>query len=102
MRAVTLWRRRGCRVAVALVATLCESPARAQPAADAQHLFSQGRELRLHGDCAAAVVVFRKTLEVYPERLGSLRNIAECQEALQKYASARHSWLDLKRALITN
>jgi hypothetical protein len=73
--------------------------ARADPPPGATDLFAQGRQLRLQGECTAAEAVFRRALEVYPAGLGSLRNIAECQEATGRYASALKTWLDLKRAL---
>jgi hypothetical protein len=73
--------------------------ARADPPPRASDLFAQGRKLRLQGECPAAEAVFRRVLEVYPAGLGSLRNIAECEEATGRYASARKTWLDLKRAL---
>jgi hypothetical protein len=76
--------------------------ARADPAADAKDLFAHGRELRVHGDCASAVSLFRKAFEVYPAGLGSLRNLAECEESIGQFASARRTWLDLKRALLNN
>jgi hypothetical protein len=75
--------------------------ARADSVADAKDLFARARELRVQGDCAAAIPVFKKAYEVYPAGLGSVRNIAECEEALGHFASARRSWLDLKRALVT-
>ena len=78
------------------------SEARADPMADAKDLFTRGRELRTHGDCASAVTMFRKAYDLYPAALGSLRNLAECQESLGRYASARRAWVDLKRALLTN
>jgi Tetratricopeptide repeat len=76
--------------------------ARADPMADAKDLFTRGRELRMHGDCANAVAMFRKAYDLYPPALGSLRNLAECQESLGRYASARRAWVDLKRALLAN
>lgn len=60
--------------------------------------FAEGRKLRLAGDCAGALVAFRRSFELAPERIGSLRNIAECERALQKYAAARRSYWDLRRA----
>jgi hypothetical protein len=74
----------------------------ADPMADAKDLFTRGRELRLQGDCSSAVAMFSKAYELYPLALGSLRNLAECDEALGRYASARRAWVDLKRALLTN
>lgn len=86
----------------ALVASIvAPSVARADPASDAKDLFAQGRDLRARGDCANAVGLFRKASELYPAGLGSLRNLAECEEQLGHFASARRSWLDLKRALVT-
>jgi len=76
--------------------------ARADPVADAKDLFARGRELRTHGDCAAAAPLFRKAYTLYPAGLGSLRNIAECEEQIGHYASSRRAWLDLKRALLTD
>jgi hypothetical protein len=69
---------------------------------DAKDLFDRGRALRVHGDCASAVPLFRKAFDVYPEGLGSLRNLAECEESLGRFASARRAWLDLGRALLAN
>ena len=70
--------------------------------ADAKDFFARGRELRAKGDCAGAVPLFRKAWELYPGGLGSLRNLAECEEQLGHYASSRRAWLDLKRALLVN
>jgi hypothetical protein len=78
------------------------SSARADRMADAKDLFTRGRELRTRGDCANAVAMFRKAYELYPAALGSLRNLAECEESLGRYASARRAWVDLKRALLGN
>src|ERR1700761_8656544 len=83
----------------AIATTLPPRAARADSAAEAKELFGHARELRGHGDCAGAVPLFRKAYEMYPAGLGSLRNLAECEESLQKFASARHAWLDLKQAL---
>ncbi|HEY6459831.1 MAG TPA: tetratricopeptide repeat protein [Polyangiaceae bacterium] len=69
---------------------------------DAKDLFTRARELRAHGDCAGAVPLFRKAVALYPDGLGSVRNLAECEESLGHYASARRAWLDLKRALLTD
>jgi hypothetical protein len=84
-----------------LASLVMPSVARADPASDAKDLFSQGRDLRARGNCADAVGFFRKAAELYPAGLGSLRNLAECEEQLGHFASSRRSWLDLKRALIT-
>jgi hypothetical protein len=100
-------RRRFWRVAVFCVGVLAASfsaptPARADGLGEAQDLFARGRELRLRGDCANAVPLFRRAFDVYPAGLGGLRNLAECEESLGHLASARRAWLDLKRALLAN
>jgi hypothetical protein len=84
-----------------VAALVTPSVARADPASDAKDLFARGRELRAAGDCNGAVTLFRKASDLYPAGLGSLRNLAECEEQLQHFASSRRAWLDLKRALIT-
>lgn len=71
-------------------------PAYAQDA-DAKTLFAEGRRLREAGKCAEAIDAFRRALEAWPEGIGSLRNIAQCEEELGRYASARRSWWDLRR-----
>ncbi len=76
------------------------SAARADGASDAKDLFEQGRALREKGECQAAVPLFRKAYEAFPGGLGTLRNVAECEESLSHWASARRAWLDLKRALL--
>lgn len=75
--------------------------AEASPESDAKDLFARGRDLRAEGDCGSAAPLFRKAWTIYPRGLGSLRNLAECEEQLGHFASARRAWLDLKRALIT-
>lgn len=88
-------------LAAVALGVLTPSAALADPVSDAKDLFARGRELRTHGDCAGAVPMFRKAAELYPAGLGSVRNLAECEEQLGHYASARRAWLDLKRALLT-
>ena len=73
----------------------------ADAASDAKDLFTKGRELRAGGDCKGAAPLFRKAYQLLPTGLGSLRNLAECEEALSLYASSRRDWLELKRAVIT-
>jgi hypothetical protein len=68
-------------------------------AAGAKDLFEHGRDLRGRGDCAGALPFFQKAYALYPFGLGSLRNIAVCQEALSHFASARDAWLELRRAV---
>jgi hypothetical protein len=75
--------------------------ARADAESDAKDLFARGRDLRTKGDCAAAVPLLRKAYKIHPSGLGSLRNVAECEEQLGHHASARRAWLDIKRALVT-
>jgi hypothetical protein len=88
-------------LAVAALGAFTPCVAHADPVSDAKDLFTRGRELRTKGDCAGAVPLFRKAIDLYPAGLGSVRNLAECEEQLGHYASARRAWLDLKRALLT-
>jgi len=88
-------------LAVAALGAFTPCVAHADPVSDAKDLFTRGREMRAKGDCAGAVPLFRKAIDLYPEGLGSVRNLAECEEQLGHYASARRAWLDLKRALLT-
>lgn len=57
--------------------------------------------MRNANDCGSAAPLFRKAWQIYPHGLGSLRNLAECEEELGHFATSRRAWLDLKRALIT-
>jgi hypothetical protein len=88
-------------LAVAALGAFTPCAAHADPVSDAKDLFTRGRELRAKGDCAGAVPLFRKAVDLYPAGLGGVRNLAECEEQLGHYASARRAWLDLKRALLT-
>ena len=72
-------------------------PAEAQNA-QSESFFAEGRKLRLAGNCTDAIVAFRRSCELAPERIGSLRNIAECEVELKKYAAARRSYWNLRRA----
>ncbi len=87
--------------AVALSTILIGPLAEATPETDAKDLFQRGRDYREAGDCGSAVPLFRKAHERFPRALGPLRNIAECEEQVGHFASARRAWLDIKRALIT-
>jgi hypothetical protein len=88
-------------VAAALASTLLVAPqTHADAESDAKDLFARGRDLRSKNDCAGAVPLFRKASKIYPQGLGSLRNVAECEEQIGHWASSRRAWLDLKRALI--
>jgi hypothetical protein len=89
---------------VLAVATACAVPGTAHAdaasdAAGAKDLFERGRDLRSQGNCAEALPFFRKAYTLYPPGLGSLRNIAVCQETLGHVASARAAWLELRRAI---
>jgi hypothetical protein len=85
-------------VAIALT-TIAPAPARAGTKnPDAQRFFAKGRTLRQGGDCAGAITEFRRAYEIAPEGLGALRNVAECEEKLGHFASARKDWWDLRRA----
>ncbi|MGZ3474745.1 MAG: hypothetical protein ACXWUG_10985 [Polyangiales bacterium] len=87
---------------VAVSMALSSVPAFASSESDAKDLFTRGRDLRKNGDCPGAITLFSKAYQLYPQGLGSLRNLAECEEQIGKFASARRDWLDLKRALIVN
>ena len=87
--------------AVGLVFATTAPSAFADPESDAKDLFAKGRDLREKNDCGTAAPLFRKAWTIYPAGLGSLRNLAECEEQLGHFASSRRAWLDLKRALIT-
>lgn len=89
-------------VAIALPFVVAASSARADAEADAKDLFTKGRELRTAGDCKGALPLFRKAAKIFPTGLGSLRNLAECEEQLGLWASAHRDWIDLKRQLLTN
>ncbi|EYF03215.1 Hypothetical protein CAP_5719 [Chondromyces apiculatus DSM 436] len=67
---------------------------------DAQAFFAQGRQLRGEGRCTDAILAFRRAFDLYPQGLGALRNIAECEEELGQFASARVSWWSLRRAAL--
>ncbi|HVH46019.1 MAG TPA: tetratricopeptide repeat protein [Labilithrix sp.] len=87
--------------ALGSITLLLAPPAKASPESDAKDLFARGRELRNANDCGSAAPLFRKAWTIFPQGLGSLRNLAECEEQLGHFASSRRAWLDLKRALVT-
>ena len=92
--------RSSSRAAVLFVASLLvAAPARAENQ-DAETFFAQGRQLRQGGDCVGAIVAFRRALEIKPEGVGALRNVAECEEQLGQFASARNDWWSLRRAAL--
>jgi hypothetical protein len=91
--------RRAFALAGCIALLLVSGWARADPESDAKDLFARGRSLREGGNCAEAADLFRRAVAVFPGGLGSLRNLAECEEALGHWTSARRSWLDLHRSL---
>lgn len=93
-------RRAAVGVAIAFAGLSVAPAAWADSESDAKDLFVRGRELRTKNDCAGAVPLFRKAYEIWPEGLGSLRNVAECEEQLQHWAGARRAWLEIKRQLL--
>jgi hypothetical protein len=99
-RVVSRARSRILAAAAASAALLASPAASASPEADARELFARGRELRHAGDCASAAPLFRRASEIYPEALGSLRNLAECEEALGHVIAARGAWLHLAKAVV--
>jgi hypothetical protein len=100
---LALFRRRRLLVGAAFSLSVlsASSEAFADPQSEAKDLFAHGRELRNGGDCGSAAPLFRRAYEIFPSGLGSLRNLAECEETLGHFASSRRAWLDLRRALIT-
>jgi hypothetical protein len=88
------------RLALVALAALLVAGSAAAGEDESKSFFAEGRKLREAGKCAEAIDAFRRALEAWPEGLGSLRNIAECQEALGQYASARRSFWDLRRGAL--
>jgi hypothetical protein len=89
----------------ALAASATPRVAHADPGAgseSAKELFEHARDLRAHGNCADALPLFQKAYSLYPAGLGSLRNVAICDEALGRPTSARSAWLELRRGLTGN
>ena len=92
--------RSSSRAALSFAAVLLVAgPARADNQ-DSETFFAQGRQLRQAGDCLAAITAFRRALEIKPEGLGALRNVADCEELLGQFASARNDWWNLRRAVL--
>lgn len=95
---------RSFRQAAALVGLLAglgsSSFEAAASEADARTLFAEGRVARTAGDCDRAIGLFQKALELSPTGIGSLRNIAECEEELGRFAEARRSYWDLRVAAL--
>jgi hypothetical protein len=84
-------------LALGLAALATAAPARAD---DTETFFAKGRSLRAEGKCAEALIAFRLALDLKPQGLGALRNIAECEEQLGQLASARTHWWSLRRAAL--
>jgi hypothetical protein len=92
--------RSSSRAALSFAAVLLVAgPARADNQ-DSETFFAQGRQLRQAGDCPGAITAFRRALEIKPEGLGALRNVADCEELLGQFASARNDWWNLRRAVL--
>ncbi len=87
-------------VASALAAMVALPRAAVAGEPESKTLFAEGRKLREEKKCTEAIIVFRRALDTYPEGLGSLRNIAECEQELGLFASARRDWNDLRVAVL--
>jgi hypothetical protein len=88
--------------ALCLLLVTAASASAAATEEDSKTFFAQGRKLRADGNCADAIVAFHRALDVFPQGLGALRNIAECEEQLGQFASARNDWWSLRRAVLQN
>jgi hypothetical protein len=67
---------------------------------DARTFFAEGRRWRAEGNCREAIVHFERALAAWPEGLGALRNVAECQQELGLLASARRSYWELRKRVL--
>src|SRR5438270_653590 len=86
-------RRLGVALAVSGACVLSAPIVRADAESDAKDLFARAHAMRKSGDCGGAVPLFRKAYAIYPKGLGSLRNIAECEEQIGHPASSRRAML---------
>ena len=75
---------------VLLLAALT-STARADAVADADAAFARGRDLMKAGKCSEACVQLEKSEELDPQ-LGTLFNLAQCDEKIGKLATALHAY----------
>jgi hypothetical protein len=93
---------RGLCALVAALALICAQPkaARADNAA-AETLFRAGRAASARGDHATACTHYRESYRLEPA-IGTLLNLALCEEALGKLASAWQHYEDAARALTTD
>lgn len=92
--------RRVLMASLAFASLTIATHAHADAAADAKDLFERARQLRSAGNCVGAAPLFHKAYDIFPTALGPIRNAAECEESAGRWASARRSWLELKRALL--
>src|SRR5262249_40936929 len=65
---------------------------------DWEAFWDKGKSLRADGKCAEAIFAFQKAIELRPDKLGSRRNIAECEEELGRFTAARTDWWALRMA----
>jgi hypothetical protein len=68
--------------------------AQADDAADAEKLFAEGHELKEHGQPEKACVKFRAALEKNRNAVGTILNVALCDEQAGKIASAYKLWVE--------
>ena len=92
--------RSSSRAALSFAAVLLVAGSARADNQDSETFFAQGRQLRQAGDCPSAITAFRRALEIKPEGLGALRNVADCEELLGQFASARNDWWNLRRAVL--
>lgn len=85
-------------VAVAVLASLFAfaPAARADKAKEAKEVFTKGRDLAAKGRCVEAIEKFKTALELLPSGLGSLLNIAICEEKLGHFTAAKQTYAELK------
>ncbi len=95
------WFSRSLLVALVAASSLLAFPSSGMAGElESKTLFAEGRALREKGKCADAIVVFRKAFETFPDGLGALRNVAECEQEIGMLASARRDWRDLRLAVL--
>jgi len=82
--------RRGLALAVSLLVATLGLLARAQTTDDPEALFAQGRQLAVAKRCDQALPLFRRSHAAAPA-VGTLLNIAACDETLGRTASAKRA-----------
>ena len=82
-------------VGVVLVAVLC-GVATAGPAEDSDALFKEGRELEKQGKTAEACDKYKAALDLNRNAVGTILNVALCDEKAEKFASAYKLFKDAK------